>query len=278
MLTKNFPWGSGLLLALVGLGNLSLLTHEATALTVTSDFDRNATAIPTTVAARDALNNFLGDNANSETVNFGTGAANVTLNPANPAGDATAYTFSQGNLSFSTTADDAIVTGVNDPEARGFNTTGSASTYSGTNGFRLQLLPSNNDTLTLTFAVPVFRFGLIFTDYGNASVDDGFVGFEFRDSSNNIIANSITPFTNLNNGQTGSARRNALFLGFSATGSDLPISTAIITVRNTGVDRFSVDDIRSSTQPIPFEFNPAVGVLLVGGYFAGNRFLRKKKA
>jgi hypothetical protein len=268
---KNNHWSSSFLLALIGIGNISFLAHEANALSVTSDFDRNTTVIPTTINARTGLNNFIANNG-SNTIDFGTTSADVTLS----GNDATAYTFSKNGVSFSTNANAGAILGVNDSLARGFNTTGSGSSYTDTSGFRLQLAPTNNDTLTLTFAVPVTKFGLIFTDYGNANLGDGFVAFVFRDSFNNIIPNSIAPFTNLNGGSTGTAPRNALFLGFSTTGSDPAIGSATITIRNSSADTFSLDDIR--TEPVPFEFEASTGLLVVAGYFVGKRYLKNPKA
>jgi hypothetical protein len=267
MLIKNNTWRSSLLPILLGISNVAFLPYKADALSVTSDFDRNATAIPTTIDARTKLNNFIANNG-SNTINFGAESADVTLS----GNDATAYTFLKNGVNFSTTANGGNILGVNDSLARGFNTTGSGNSYTDTSGFRLQLAPTNNDTLTLTFVVPVTKFGLIFTDYGNANTVDGFVAFVFRDSSNNIIPNSISPFTNLNNGSTSSIARNSLFLGFSATGSDPAISSATITIRNTSADSFSIDDIR--TEPVPFEFESGTGLILLAGYFVGKRYLK----
>lgn len=263
------PRSSVIVLALLGLGsglaNLSFFAPAANAVSLTSAFDRNPSGIPTTVDARNALNSFLPE-ASAETINFGTSAADVTLSGNG---------FVKNNLTFTTSATAESVTGLNDLQARGFNTTGSAGTYADTSGFRLQILPSNNSTLTFTFEIPVLKFGFIATDYGNSNINDGFVSFVFRDAANNIIPNSISGLTNLNNGQTGSNLRNALLLGFEADPTDNPIKTAVITIRNSGTDRFSIDDIRA--EPIPFEFNPVLGFGAIAAIYISKTAIKKFK-
>jgi hypothetical protein len=93
-----------------------------------------------------------------------------------------------------------------------------------------------------------------------------------------VTLNGINIFTPVANstftGFTAYALNQNTFRSNLSSGDN----TLVFTVNNAGGptafrSQFSVD-----VQPVPFEFETATGVILIGGYFFGKKFLKNKKA
>ncbi len=170
------------------------------------------------------------------------------------------------------------ITSASDTAATGFGTT--ASNGSGT---FIRLDPADNQTFTFKFDAPVSQFGFIITDFGNTPTPGNnplnTASFVISDSlfAPLTVTSGITQITNASVA-IDSNSRNARFFGVSSDNGTAIISRAVFTIDrpSTGLERFGLDDFRVNTQPIPFDFNAAPGLIFVGGYFGFRSYLKRK--
>jgi len=281
MSTKKHNWGLGLLLSAIGFGNLALLTHEARAFTFTST-DNNPTlgVLPTTTNAQSSLNSFIASTSTNtldfETVATGSGAVfsgGGVLPTVNGITFSTNATITGGGTTpngVTTVSSDGAPPNI----AVGFGTTG---TY-GTGRFA-RLDPANTNTFTFNFSAPVSKFGFIITDFGNTPGGPNTISYTFTSTS--AISNAVGVIQN-SSAVFNSTSRGARFFGVLTDDGLATITQAVFTVNrlSSDLERFGIDDIRINTEvtPIPFEFESATGLIFLGGYFLGKRYLKKGKA
>ena len=188
------------------------------------------------------------------------------------------YTFANGTITVNPATvltGGAPVNGISNDsgnQAYGFNTTGSAYGGAGNNLLRISGGVSNV-VITIAFTNPVIDFGFFVTDYGNANV------------GNNIdvlLRNGGTTLFTANDSGTnpapldGNNLRIARFNQFTAASGDSRITSVQITAVGTGgTDRFGLDDFVYS---VPFDFEPSLGIGLLGLGFGLNKFRKNLKA
>ncbi len=190
------------------------------------------------------------------------------------------YTFVNGTI---TVAPAAAVTDPGTPAngisgdsgnlAFGFNTTG--TTYGGAGNNLLRLAGgTGNVTLTIAFTTPIIDFGFFVTDYGNANLNNN-INVQFF----NGVTPLFTPFNDIGtnpNPANGNNLRTARFNKFLADPGDSRITSVQITaIGNGSLDRFGIDDIVYS---VPFDFEPSLGIGLLGLGFGLNKVRKNWKA
>ncbi|PZU95709.1 MAG: hypothetical protein DCE90_12325 [Pseudanabaena sp.] len=277
MTKKNLSSLAVYLFALIVLPiEYSLTTGKADAFSLT--FAQDATpapntggAVPTTTAAI-ALRNSVQALSTVEkpftTLDF-QGVATFT---------AGVYTFGNGTITVnpaSATTGGAPANGISGDSgnaAFGFNTSG--ATYGGAGNNLVRIAGGGaNVVLTINFTNPVIDFGFFVTDYGNANVNNN---IDVR-----LFNGSTTLFTALDAGTNpnpldGNDVRIARFNQFTAATGDSRITSVTITaIGNGGVDRFGIDDIVYS---VPFDFEPSLGLGLLGLGFGLNKLRKNLKA
>lgn len=252
---------------LFGLATAVVVATPAEAITFNREDDIGSASsgeVPTSTDAITEANNFAGGSYSSLT------SFNLNDIDVSPSG-ATTGGGGAGGLNGVVDSSSDLSTGFN------VDLTNSEYTKSGE---LLRINPqTSGTTVTFDLSTPATKFGLFISDYGNASGTDP-ISFDLLDSSDVSISSGTipipgeSPFANAD--ISGQNTRSIVFWGATIGSGDNPISSIVLDTNVSGVDRFAIDEVR--VQPVPFEAETSIGLVLLGSYFGWRRFRRRKQA
>jgi hypothetical protein len=117
------------------------------------------------------------------------------------------------------------------------------------------------------------------TDYTIAAVADGTLSFDWSYSTLEVdpvfdpflfLLNGNTQLSDNDGGSTQSGSFSTSLLSGETFGFQIATSDNLFGAANVTISNFDIT-------PVPFEFSPVLGVGVLGGLWAGKRFLKSRK-
>ncbi len=102
------------------------------------------------------------------------------------------------------------------------------------------------------------------------------MGVAGNSNGNGFLGERILSIFGVGGGSLGTFNQDAGGATFQVSSlvSNAPIESFRLT--SAGVDDFVVADIQFTSQAVPFEFDPAGGLVILGGFWLGRKQLKKR--